>query len=415
MRKAAALHRQEGAVIITVALMMFFLLGFIGIAVDLGRMFVVKTELQTAMDSCALAAAQELDLQPTAIDRAKNAGKAAGNLNAVNFQSGTWSGKGQLIPDDITFRDAGYATTSDPAFARYAQCQHVQPGVQMWLMNALGVFFGNTADYPNTRAVGAIAVATRAPGQTTCPLPVALKPKTTCGGPCPAPDYGFAPGEWITMITKENAFTGGQIGWMSLVDGANGTDKIRDQLKGFCGTKITSQLEPADSGAKTALVEVWNWRFGIYAGSTVPDFTPDTAFMRPDLTGHAYADSGGPNVYSDYAARRQSNEACAASPDACLQLVASDRKLPGTYKAITTAAQHAAQGTNRRIVTVPVINGADKVDGFACVLILHPLSIPMETAKLEYLGNAGSLTSPCTFSGAPGGGAGAPLVPALVE
>lgn len=49
-------HRQDGAVIVTVALVLLFLLGFMAIALDFGHLFVVKTELQTAMDSCALAA-----------------------------------------------------------------------------------------------------------------------------------------------------------------------------------------------------------------------------------------------------------------------------------------------------------------------------------------------------------------------
>ena len=31
-----------------------FLLGFIGLPLDFGRLFIVKTEMQTAMDSCAL-------------------------------------------------------------------------------------------------------------------------------------------------------------------------------------------------------------------------------------------------------------------------------------------------------------------------------------------------------------------------
>jgi Flp pilus assembly protein TadG len=61
-------RRQRGAVIVTVCLALLFLLGFIGIAVDLGRLFIVRSELQTAMDSCALAAAQELDGVGAAID-----------------------------------------------------------------------------------------------------------------------------------------------------------------------------------------------------------------------------------------------------------------------------------------------------------------------------------------------------------
>ena len=49
--------RQHGAVMVTVAFALLFLLGFMGIALDFGHLFVVKTELQTASDSCALAAA----------------------------------------------------------------------------------------------------------------------------------------------------------------------------------------------------------------------------------------------------------------------------------------------------------------------------------------------------------------------
>ena len=96
MQRNANPARQQGAVIITVALALLFLLGFMGIALDFGRLFIAKNELQTAMDSCALAAAQELDGQSTALTRATRAGQTAGNLNAVDLQSATWQGQGQL-------------------------------------------------------------------------------------------------------------------------------------------------------------------------------------------------------------------------------------------------------------------------------------------------------------------------------
>src|SRR5262245_58023378 len=95
-------RQQKGAVILTVAFALLFLLGFMAIALDFGRLFVVKTELQTAMDSCALAAAQELDGASDALDRATNAGKAAGNLNKVHFQ-GAAAG---IVDTDITFSDS---------------------------------------------------------------------------------------------------------------------------------------------------------------------------------------------------------------------------------------------------------------------------------------------------------------------
>src|SRR3954465_167661 len=94
--------RQRGAVILTAALSMLFLLGFMGLALDFGHLFVVKTEMQTATDSCALAAAQELDGAVDALARASSAGVTAGNLNRVNFQGGA-SG---IVANDVTFSDS---------------------------------------------------------------------------------------------------------------------------------------------------------------------------------------------------------------------------------------------------------------------------------------------------------------------
>src|SRR5215208_2271790 len=109
MRAAAGRRHQQGAVIITVALFTLFLLGFMGLALDFGRLFVVKTELQTAMDSCALAAAQELDGAADALTRATSAGKTAGNLNKVHFQ-GAAAG---IINEEITFSNTLNGSYSD--------------------------------------------------------------------------------------------------------------------------------------------------------------------------------------------------------------------------------------------------------------------------------------------------------------
>jgi uncharacterized membrane protein len=84
-----SVNRQKGAVILTVAFALLFLMGFMAIALDFGHMFVVKDELQTSMDACALSAAQELDGAGDALTRATNAGITAGNLNHVDFQSAT--------------------------------------------------------------------------------------------------------------------------------------------------------------------------------------------------------------------------------------------------------------------------------------------------------------------------------------
>ncbi len=423
-------HRQQGAVIVTVALLMLFLLGFIGIGLDFGKLFVVKTELQTAMDSCALAAAQELDGASTALARATSAGMTAGNMNKVNFQSPTWSGKGRLVDTEIIFRDAAYDVTTVAANAKYAQCQHTQPAVQLWLLQALSAFSGSTV-YPNTQNVAASAVAARTHAQSACPLPLALKPKTdpaTCpGGDCGPPNYGFSPGEWVELLTAQGAASGGQIGWANL-DGSNGAAETTAEMNGHCGTKIGDTL--GTPGVQASVARAWNSRFGIYGGSSTP------ATMPPDWTGYAYTAKNWPaqsNAYDgptppasantatseNYRAKRDAWASCAdtgTSVSTCESITGLTLQSFSRLASPGDGGEHDTLGSyNRRIALVPVVNGALGVIDFACLLMLEPISIPMPTSvKLEYIGNAALTGSPCVTSGSPGGVAG-PLVPVLIR
>ena len=51
---------------------------------------------------------------------------------------------------------------------------------------------------------------------------------------------------------------------------------------------------------------------------------------------------------------------------------------------------------------------------YACMLMLQPIDGVHNTPQFEFLGNAGSTSSPCSPSGLAGGSKG-PLVPALVQ
>ena len=415
-------RRQRGAMIITAALVLLFLLGFMGIALDFGRLFVVRTELQTAVDSCALAAARELDKQGTAIARARNAGVTAGNANGVNMQSASWSGQGKIVFADISFRDVSYAATSDPLVAIYAKCDHTQPNIDIWLMKAMGAFSGSTTTYPATGRVAASAVATRASAQTTCPVPVALKPKA--GGT--APNYGFNVGDWVKLIQAQNAAAGGEIGWANL-DGSNSASETESELNNHCGTKVGDTL--GTPGVQTSVADVWNERFGIYKNSSSP------SAQRPDYTGYAYTSlnwpaqfnaydgpsPGSPASAANFVTKRAAFASCADTgtkvngANSCESITGlslnSFQKLaaPGNV-----SGGHMQYGYDRRIVTVPVIDGASRVIDYACMLMLQPLTIPMSDTWLEFRGNAGAAGSPCTTSGLAGGSAG-PLVPVLVR
>ena len=422
-------NREKGAIIVTVALTLLFLLGFMAIALDFGRMFVVKDELQTSMDSCALAAAQELDGAGDAITRARNAGIAAGNLNKVNFQSATWSGNGKIVAADITFKDAAYGGTAVSASARYAQCQHSQNGIQMWLFQSMGAFAGSADPaFSSTKSVGALAVASRASAQTTCPVPLGLKPKP--GGL--APNYGFAVGEWVTLVGARVP-NSGEIGWYNL-DGSTNAAETKVELgePGHCGVRVNDTL--GTPGVKESVREVWNYRFGIYKTAD-----PGPSVNHPDYSGYVYtstnwknavpqnAYAGTPALGSHATAANFKTKRLAfasygtnvSNGDTItgLAIRGGFNKLatPGVATSCPDAAhQHHCYGYSRRIVAVPVINGLNKVIDYACMFILQPMSSPTVDVQLEFVGNAGAASSPCTTNGYAGGTAG-PKVPVLVQ
>ncbi len=413
MPRRLPFRRQSGAVIITTALFLLFLLGFMGFALDFGKLFVVKGELQTAMDSCALAGAQELANPPfdaTLFNRARTTARTAGNLNKVVFQSATWSGKPQIVDADINFYGPDFSAAPTATNATYVECRHTLPQLQMWLLQAMRAFSGNTAAFPNAINVSARAVATRASSQTTCPLPLGLRPK---GGGTAANNYGFVQGEWVTLLSKQNSAAGGQIGWMNL-DGSKNAAETEAEMNGRCGTRIGDTL--GTPGVQATIADTWNSRFGLYKNNSGPD-QPN---RQPDFTGKIYTNtSWGPaqSAYNDFVASRAAYAACGASVKACEN--ATGLKLGGGFSSVASAGANGQlhqYGTNRRIVTVPVVSPspANKVVDYVCMLLLQPMPIPLDDVKLEFLGKADAAGSPCTTNGLPGGAAG-PKVPVLVR
>lgn len=421
-RNSTSAPRERGAIILTFAMMLLFLLGFAAIAMDFGRLFIVRTELQTALDSCALAAAQELDGQSTSITRAVNAGLSAGNLNNVNLQSPTWDGKSKLVAGDVTFKNASYTTTTDPLSARYAQCQHTQPGVRTWLLPALAVVGG----FATPNAVLGTAVATRASAQSSCPVPVGLRART--GGT--PPDYGFQVGEWVTIYGKKSGAAPGEMGWYNL-DGSTNARETTNELSegGVCGVKIGDVL--GTPGAQSSVDTMWNRRFGIYKNNDGPSVS------HPDLTGYSYTDTNWKNAVPQNAFNGTKAAGSAPSADNFLvkraafasfddtgtsltdgsNIVYGVQNKLNSFKSIATpgsTGEHAQYGYSRRLVIVPVLTTSSAVTDFACMLMLAPMTGPNDDVKMEYRGNASALSSPCTTNGIAGGSAG-PLVPVLVR
>ena len=440
MRYVASRRRTRGAVVITTCLMLLFLLGFMAFALDFSRLFIVKSELQTAMDSCALSAAQELDGLPNALADARSAGAAAANLNRVNLQSATWDAKTKVTDADISFLDNSYTATSSDAAAVYVECAHTQPAVRLWLMRAMAAFSGNTGLYPATQDVFARAVAKRGSAQTSCPTPVAVKPPA---GGTKANNYGFAKGQWALIYN--NSHGTGEFGWYNLDGSTNANETKYEMTTEICNTVVGQTL--GTPGAQTAVDVPWNERFGIYKNGDGP------SQHRPDYSGYSYTpfnwprDSNCPgtlpcSAFKDfnnfYSSRGLSKPAGAgATADFFVNKRAAFASLDNTgtnlkdgslitfgnqntlnsFKTLATpgsAGEHHQYGADKRISTVPVLDSGNKIVDYLCIFMLAPMSGPTDNNYIEILGLAGAADSPCTTNGLPGGVAG-PLVPVLVR
>lgn len=279
-------HGQRGAVAVMVAVVMVAFIGLLGIVIDLGNLFIRKTELQNAADAAALAGAKRLDGTAPGITNAVNDAKAMAALNASDFDRTA-----------VVIADANIEFASDPdgpwSDVATAQTQpfnkrfikvdttNIGQGTRpTWFMRAVSAAHGSTT-------ATAMAVA-GAPICENLPMFVCA-PDPSLGA---AGNWGFVAGQAYRLADEPGGPGPGNVGYMDPVPpGApaliNGADQMRDimcQGKTFCITgpgTYSSLTQPAFGTMANAL----NTRFDDYGGLPA-DLTPEVC--RPDTNIQAY-------------------------------------------------------------------------------------------------------------------------------
>lgn len=404
--------RQHGAVAIIVALCLTLLIGMIGLVVDLGHMFVIKTELQNAADSCALAAARELDGNTDSLERAENAGITVGQRNNVDLQNESAS----ILPSDVTFSDnlspnANYVSRSGGATvsSKYVMCTLRRSGIAMWFMQALG--FGN-------QAVAARAVATLEPSQTSCAIPLGIcKPPvaaTSCADGGLPDSEGMCVGDWLSGKFDNSDGLTGSFNWIDFSPPSGGASELAGVLEGAgqCNLAVTDEV--GQTGVIQSAAVAWNSRFGLYKPG---GGNPTLSSAAPDFTGHSYTAVSFPaerNAFSDFLLKRNTHTPYQGN-------VATGLTIGIPPFSAATATQLETSGSNRRLAIAPVVNCGGwatsqtvPIVNWACILMLHPIDDPGDLVRMEYRGLSNLSNSPCATFGVPGGAAG-PLVSVLVQ
>lgn len=194
---------EQGGVIIYLAFMLPMLMGAMALSVDLGRSFILNTELKDFSDAAALAGAFELDKTDGAMARAEDAARTGLKGTLVNVQAFATDGGGPSItvdkvvflrnlPADGTNFTAADTATSD-ADAGFIFVSVVNRSVRSGLSRALGVI-------PDFNTI-ARSIAGR--GSILCEVPAMFM----CN-PLEDPDFPTPPG--VACIKGEKARLIGQ-------------------------------------------------------------------------------------------------------------------------------------------------------------------------------------------------------------
>ncbi|MES2299562.1 MAG: pilus assembly protein TadG-related protein [Pseudomonadota bacterium] len=401
--RASARHppRQRGSIAVLTGMTLFIMIGMLGLVLDLGHLYVVKTEMQNAADACALSAAQELSsYNASTADRARQAGIAAGSANLVDFQAAP----AVIEPADITFgADLAAAPNGEPLNfsgvvgqdTHYARCMPhgtVHKSVVMWFMGAFGI---------GAQDIHASSIARQA-GGGTCSVPLAV-----CTDDPTASNMHFVPGDWYNGRLEAGSAVRGNYGWVRFPGQDTGTSAQSDAIagKGMCELTNTKTVLQ-NSGITNGVSKAWNTRFGLYGAP----FKRDEQNMLdhpPDLTGWAYQNHVAGGVYGDFQARERAH-----TPYDPYNIVDKKGKpvdFPGTPQPLLTS-DHATYGGQRRVLAMPVIScnawGAndDKkvmdVVGWACSLMVAPSQDAQGEISLEFI--ATTLDGNCGIAGASG-------------
>lgn len=322
---------RRGFVLVAVTLAATFLLGVIGLAVDVGRMYVAKNEAQSFTDTAAIAAALQLDSTSAGITRAVNAVQA--NSKRWGFGSAAFDSVSTEFATSLT--GAWTATPPDPP-TNYAY-------VRVRASATMPMYFIRVLTQSPTATVGASAVGIHEQLATLPGGEFPFSPFTRSGSPDNAADpFGYQVGNQYTLR------------WGAP---GNRTD---------CGTDAT-QPNLSSNG---------NIRGYCCAGSAA-------ALRQTIVSGLTAPVTIGQNTPMDNGAKQTEMTAIA-------ERVATD-----TDPASTTYAQYLAAGggNGRRVVVVPINNGPPSYTavGFAGFFLLNEsyyanLKGGNNSACAEYIG-----------------------------
>ncbi len=242
---------QRGAVAILVAVTMVVLLGFLGLAVDGGHLYLTKTELQNSADACSLAASYELtSLTSGTYANAAAAGQTVALRNLVNFQGSAIVASNVSVSFSTDLKaGTAWVTASAAGSATprpgYVRCTLTRPNIAMFFMPLLG--FGS-------QTVASLATAGLVSSQGSCAMPVGV----CINGSTTAP-FGLTAKDLLTFNTGTKKWI-----WIG-INGNNTPSDFTSFLAGnggACSVLVGTTTAGQTTSNGAAPVNAWTNHFG---------------------------------------------------------------------------------------------------------------------------------------------------------
>ena len=289
MRRGRPLARSEdGAVLIYASIALAVFMGFAALVIDGGRLFTLDTEMQSAADALALAAAAELDGNSDAITRADAAmtnlvqnnqtfGSGAAAITAYSRRFLT-----ALPADSAPLSDADAFETTDPGDARFVQVNLTDANNR-----SIDTLFAPAIGSASTADADAVAIAgfTSAVCKFT-PLFICNPYEGTADTLADFTAKAEDPAEQRRLITLKKgpgsgntSYFPGNFGFLQPQDG-RGANALRDSLgKVNPGTCFRQDGVQTRTGNVISVRQAINARFDVYDGNyngkkNDPDYRP---------------------------------------------------------------------------------------------------------------------------------------------
>jgi Flp pilus assembly protein TadG len=336
---------ERGFTLMTTSLCLFVIISMMGLAVDLGRVYISRNEAQTFTDAAALAAATRLNGTSAGITAAQN--EVDNNPNRWNFATSSFSG----VTTEYTInRTTWYTSGTAPAGSKFVRVTAPTNSVGIYFLRVLGL--SSSMNVASTTTAGI---------QTPTTAPQGVFPFAPLAKDVNGPNYGYTEGQVLTLLWPSSVGSNGNVRMNNLCPIDQNLPSLNAVQAGT--TADRGYIQATSASAIAAAIEDDHMDYTVTVGQAV---SRSGGVKSQDVNGSV--------------ADRVAQDSSSTGPSLCMIATpdpvasaacwAQNKGIYDSYK-----ANHDAK-PNRRVVVVPIISNATDATALGFVKVFLPKNQP---------------------------------------